>query len=58
MPTLAPRVAPARGPPLWDDCDVQGADAVGLGEGARIEPDWGESAQTAPDDTLDQRTDW
>ena len=48
----APRIAPARGPPLWEDCDVQGADADGL------EPHWGESAQTAPDDTVDQRIDW
>ena len=52
----APHIAPTRGPPLWDDCDVQGAD--GAGEGAKLEPDWGESAQTAPDDTADQRTDW
>ena len=56
--TQAPRIAPARGPPLWDECDAQGADAAALGEGARIEPDWGEAAQAAPDDALDQRTDW
>ena len=54
--TQAPRVAPARGPPLWDQCDAQGAD--GAGPGSRLEPDWGEAAQTAPDDALDQRTDW
>ena len=53
---LAPRIAPARGPPLWDACDAQGAD--GAGQGGRIEPGWGESAQTAPDDVFDQRTDW
>ena len=29
-----PRIAPARGPPLWDGCDVQ------VGEGSQIEPDW------------------
>ena len=52
----APRIAPARGPPLWDDCDAQGAD--GARQGARIEPDWGETAQAEPDDALDQRTDW
>ena len=53
--TQAPRIAPARGPPLWDACDAQGAD--GAGEGSRLEPDWGEAAQMAPDDRLDQRTD-
>ncbi len=53
---MAPRIAPAREPPLCDDCDAQGAD--GAGQGARIEPDWGESAQMAPDDAFDQRTDW
>jgi len=51
-----PRVIPARAPPVWDACDAQGAD--GAGQGGRIEPDWNESAQTAPDDVLDQRTDW
>ncbi len=52
----APPIAPARGPPLWDECDAQGTD--GAGEGGRIEPGWGESAQTAPEDVFDQRTDW
>ena len=52
----APPIAPARGPPLWDECDAQGAD--GAGQGAPIDPDWGESAQTAPDDAPDQRTEW
>ena len=28
------------------------------GEDARIVPGWGESAQTAPEETLDQCTDW
>ena len=28
--TQAPRIAPARGPPLWCDCDVQGADAASV----------------------------
>jgi hypothetical protein len=53
---LAPPIAPARGPPLWDECDAQGAD--GAGQEAPIDPDWGESAQAAPDDAPDQRTDW
>ena len=35
----APPIAPARGPPLWDECDAQGAD--GAGQGAPIDPDWG-----------------
>ena len=29
-----PRNAPARGPPLWEDCDAQ------VHNGAQIEPDW------------------
>jgi hypothetical protein len=29
-----PHIAPARGPPLWDDCDAQ------MDDGAQIEPDW------------------
>lgn len=53
---LAPPIASARGPPLWDECDAQGADCVG--QGAPIDPHWGESAQAAPDDAPDQRTDW
>ena len=51
--TRAPRIAPARGPPLWGACDAQGAD--GAGQGAPIDPDRGESAQTAPEDVFDQR---
>ncbi len=56
VPAQASRIAPARGPPLWDDCDAQGAD--GAGQGDRIEQDWGESTQAAPGNTVDQRTDW
>jgi hypothetical protein len=52
----APPIAPACGPPLWDECDAQGTD--GAGQEAPIDPDWGESAQAAPDDAPDQRTDW
>ena len=37
-----PHIAPARGPPLWDDCDAQVDDAV------HIEPDWDLVAQPAP----------
>ena len=54
--TQAPPIAPARGPPLWDECGAQGAH--GAGQGAPIDPDLGESAQTAPGDVFDQRTEW
>lgn len=51
-----PRVAPARGPPMWEDCDAQMDDAVQLG------PDWGTdwdlAAQAAPDFDTDQRVNW
>jgi len=47
-----PRIAPARGPPLWDDCDVQ------VGEGVEVEPDWDLVAQPAPDYEVDQRVNW
>jgi hypothetical protein len=37
-----PHIAPARGPPLWEDCgDAQ------LGEGPQIGPDWDLAAQPA-----------
>ena len=29
-----PHIAPARGPPLWDDCDTH------VDDGVHIEPDW------------------
>lgn len=49
----APRITPARGPPLWDACDAPliepGADAL---------PDWDMAAQPAPDYELDQRVSW
>lgn len=47
-----PRIAPAHGPPPWDDCDAQGAG--GAVRGARIEPDQGDSGPAEPDDGLDQ----
>lgn len=46
----APRITQAPGPPLWDDCDAQVRDGV---DG---EPEWDVSAQTAPDQEVDQRT--
>jgi hypothetical protein len=48
-----PHISPARGPPLWDDCDVQ------TDEGVQIEPvDWDLAAQPAPDFEVDQRINW
>ena len=48
-----PHISPARGPPLWDDCDAQ------MGDGAQIEPtDWDLAAQPAPDFEVDQRINW
>jgi hypothetical protein len=47
-----PRITPARGPPLWDGCDVPMGDVV------EVEPDWGEAAQVAPDFEVDQRVSW
>ena len=43
-----PRIAPARGPALWEDCDAQ------MGEGVEIEPNWDLAAQPAPDYEVDQ----
>ena len=47
-----PNIAPARGPPLWEDCDAQ------VGEGAGGEPDWDMAAQPVPDYEVDQRVNW
>jgi hypothetical protein len=47
-----PHISPARGPPLWDDCDAQADD------GAKIEPDWDLAAQPAPNYEVDQRVNW
>ena len=48
-----PHISPARGPPLWADCDAQTDD------GAQIEPaDWELAAQPAPDFEVDQRISW
>ena len=46
-----PRIAPARGPPLWD-----GGDAPG--EGVEPVPAWDEGCQAAPDFEVDQRISW
>ena len=47
-----PRLAPARGPPLWEDCDAQ------LGDGVQFEPDWDLAVQPALDYEVDQRVNW
>ena len=47
-----PHICPARGPPLWDDCDAH------VGEGVAAEPDRDPAAQAAPDDEVDQRINW
>ena len=49
----APRIAPARGPPLRDDCGAQEP-----GEGVDAEPDWELANQSPPDYPDDQRTTW
>ena len=47
-----PHISPARGPPLWDDCDAQ------MDEEVHIEPDWDLAAQPEPDYEVDQRISW
>jgi len=47
-----PHITPARGPPLWDDCDAH------VGEGADGEPDWDMAAQPALDYEVDQSINW
>ena len=48
----APTIAPARGPPLWEDCDAQ------VGDGVQFEPDWDLAVQPALDYEVDQRVNW
>jgi hypothetical protein len=47
-----PDVSPARGPPLWDECDAQ------MSDGVEVEPDFDMAAQPAPDYEVDQRINW
>jgi len=49
----APRITPARGPPLWDDFAAQET-----GKGVDAELDWDMTSQSAPDYPDDQRTNW
>ena len=52
----APRIVPARGPPLWEG---EGAQETGEGvEGVEALPDWDLANQSPPDYPDDQRTDW
>lgn len=44
-----PRITPARGPPLWDECDAQ------MGDGVDVEPDWDDAAQPELHEEADQR---
>ncbi|HEY5581809.1 MAG TPA: hypothetical protein VIK56_11735 [Rhodoferax sp.] len=48
--TPPPRhTSPARGPPLWDECDAQ------RGDETPSEPHWDMAAQPVPDYEVDQR---
>ena len=47
-----PHITPARGPPLWDECDAP------LDEGVQALPDWDLAAQPALDYQVDQRVGW
>jgi len=49
----APRIAPARGPPLWE-----GGGAQGTGEVVEALPDWDLANQSPPDYPDDQRITW
>jgi len=49
MDSEPPQISPARGPPLWDDCDAQ------TGDGVHMEPDWDLAPQAAPGFEVDQR---
>lgn len=47
-----PHITPARGPPLWEDCDAPADDGV------QGEPGWDLAAQPTPDYEVDQRVNW
>jgi len=50
--TEPPRIAPARGPPLWDACDAKTC------AGVDVKPHWDDTAQPAPDFEVYQRISW
>jgi hypothetical protein len=47
-----PHISPARGPPLWDDCDAHAGE--GVAPGPDWATDWDLAAQPAPDYEVDQ----
>ena len=47
-----PRITPARGPALWDDCDAL------VEVGVDVEPQWDPSAQASPQYQGHQRINW
>jgi hypothetical protein len=47
-----PHITPARGPPLWEQCDAQ------MSVEMPGEPDWDMAAQSAPDYEVDQCVNW
>ncbi len=49
-----PNIAPARGPPLWDEWDAD----VQTGEGGQALPDWDLQTQPVPEYEVDQRLSW
>ena len=49
----APRITPARGPPLWE-----GEGAQETGESVEALPDWDMATQAPPDYPEDQRINW
>ncbi len=51
----APRITPARGPPLWDECGAQ--ESQEQEEGIEALPDWDLANQSPPEFPDDQRTD-
>ena len=51
-PHTTPYIAPARGPPLCEDCHAK------VDDGAQLKPDWDLVAQPAPDYCADQRISW
>ncbi|MBM4182275.1 MAG: IS91 family transposase, partial [Betaproteobacteria bacterium] len=48
-PIAPPKLAPARGPPLWE---------AAAAEQAGNDPQWDQAAQPAPDFEFDQRIAW
>ena len=47
-----PRITPARGAPLWEECDAQSD------EGTQVEPDWDTVGQPTPDFEVNRQVSW